>query len=106
MTKPRISTPAYQLFVDVFRRAVGQLLNESGPISPDTVQQRARAILPTQGTVIRELQIPDSEIRQLNEVIADFIAQQERHMQHFGYSWQDMRADPTLFQGFIHDVLQ
>ncbi|WP_407572519.1 hypothetical protein [Deinococcus altitudinis] len=106
MTQPQVSTPAYQLFVEIFRRAVGQVLNEPGPISPDTVLQRAREILPTQGTVIWEGQIPDSEVRQLSEVIADFIAQQERHMQHFGYGWQDMQSDPMLFQGFIHDVLQ
>ena len=106
MTHTQVSPQAYRLFVDLFRRAVGQLLTEPNPVSAETVLQRARELLKSQAAVLRNDEVPEADLQRLSEVMGDFLEQQGRHMQHYRYSWNDMKADPTLFQGFVREILQ
>lgn len=106
MTQAQVSKPACQLFLDVFGRAVGQLLSEPRTPINDAVVQQARQVLPTLSFEIRETAISDSEIGRLMAVIENLLWQLERHMQYYGYGWRDVKADPSPSRSFVREVLQ
>ncbi len=77
-----------------------------GPISGEAILDQARTLLTDQAVVIRNNQVPETDLQRWSEVIRDFLDQQACHMQHYRYGWNDLQATPALFQGFVREVLQ
>lgn len=101
-----VSSNAYQLFLDIFRQAVGQLLVDSGQISSEAVLQRSRELLSGKGFYIREDNIPDEDLKKFNHIISYFLELLENHMGHYKYGWSSLITNPALFQSFVRDILQ
>lgn len=106
MTQLQISPSAYRLFLSVFQQAVGQLLDDHRPLSPSAIQQRASEILSHKDVELHQDQVSAADLKQFDVVTVECLDQWVRHQQHFGYSWADVAADPSLFRSFFREVLQ
>lgn len=97
-----VNVQVHVLALKLFRQATGQLLTAPETPNARAVLARTQALLSDDA----DNELNGVEPVQLSEAIRGFLHLQARHMQHFRYSWSDIKADPTLFQSFVRETLQ
>jgi hypothetical protein len=85
---------------------VGQLLDERRSLSESAIQKKAGELLSGKDAELHQDHVSAADLARFDVVINECLDQWARHQQHFGYSWSDVAADPSLFRSFFREVLQ